>query len=1097
MKPFRLSRLCAIPLLILLLRGPSSSAGTVEPFPLGGPLHFRPPVGGGGAADPQQEQGPLGGPAFVIPSSSGQPAREQRPWTDIATADGGCSEATMRSHREGVRDLRADADHGIQEPLSFYGNVSERDPPSIPKVPGGIYGDMLAAAADVAAASAACLCRRSVVAAATGPLLQPSRCGAHGLCFRVLPSLGSCSMVTLDPSLQQQQKQQQERKQEQQQKQQHQRQQQQRGACTGWSPLVRFGAVACLLRLSLVEPRGGLLLSQLRSAWEVCCLHCFMLLMLHLLGGPDRALLLVQQQHRLPSAETIDRMLRDAHDTKSSDQRCEGLRGAATMSEEGPRHLSAQSSSNSSSSSSFPGAPQVQLSGTASIQEPAAPPNSTSCSSSSSRLATVKLLASRRWRRGLSAPDVLLSRAAAAGAPAAAAASAGAGAAATPSREVCLSGAPEGLKAPRLSLHVVAEGPSEHELAAVEEGASSCKSLLRSCPESSSPSAAARLKVGLRKRLVRKSGSKRLSQRCARLAEACACKARKQAHEHPSTSPAPVTSSLISSSSSSTVKQRSFWLRCRDTAHRHRLKVLRSPHGGFRGFHRGPLASAATPPLPAAADAADAMPDQEPFSAALPDNIPVTSSPADAAAAAAPAASAAAETLRSLPSERQHQQQQQQYSCCSSSGLGGEGAAAGADAAPEGCSSAAAAVASSSSSKADPSLQQQQQQHQYVVRMGSSDGGGGPALTCSTCSSPRTPDGSCRCFCMSDSKKAAHADWGFVLEVVEDGKKQLMQQQLLRGPAAGAAAAAAAAAPAAAAQGMPPKGTDAAGFRRIWFVPPLCCFAWKSKPRAFSAWDLRMSYRCLLPFTILKLLRLLLCYLLPPLMSLGDSCKGSNSAAAAEAAATPVAAVAAAHVDHQGHQQHLLQRLLQLCCFLSLVLAMWGLAVVFVATRNLLRPFRIGWKFTCLKVLVFFIQVLELAAELFKPRVSSDADAAAAAAGAAAEPGLDPAAAEAAATAAAEAAATAAAHKVYIFTFLELLGSALCALMALWAFRADELLLAHRRLLLLQQYLLPASAEGSSSSEGEGEGTQKQSLKRKRGFAAFARRSFRPLFLKN
>ncbi|KAL8447884.1 hypothetical protein Emed_004179 [Eimeria media] len=1067
MKSWNLLPLHSVSLFVLLLRAPSSSAGALEPSLGGGPLHFRPLTGGGGgvADPPQQRQGALDAAASLTAPAAGQPAQEQRRWS----TQGGSSEEMMEGPHEGLRDLRVDldgtrADHGIQEPLSFYGNVSERDPPSIPKVPVWMW---VASTAICSLLLLLWLFHQRRVSAAAASLRR-----LQGRCFSPPAAVHMAFVFAFFPL---------------------------------------SGVVAWL---SLVEPRGGLLLSQLRSAWEVCCLHCFMLLMLHLLGGPDRALLLVQQQHRLPSAETIDRMLLEAGDAKSSDQESEGSRGAAATNGEEPRHLSAQSSSSSSgnsssTSSSSSGAPQVQMRGAASIKESAdssaAPNNSNSCSnnSSSSRLATVRLLAPRRWRRGMSAPDLLLSAAAEGTAAPAAAAGAAAGrtaaapAAASGSTSVGVSGAPGGLGSPpRLSLQAVAEGPSEHELAAAEEGASSCKSLLRSYPEGASPSAASRLKIGLRKRLARRGGSKRLSQRCARLAEVCACKSRKQPHEHPSSSPAAVTSSLISSSissttssTSSTLKQRSIWLRCRDSAHKHRLKIVRSHQGVFRGFHRGPFAAAATPPLPAAAatDAADAMPDQEPFNAALAGNLPVASTPPDAAAAASPppAASAAVEAPRSLSSERQ-QQQQQQHSCCSSSGPQGKSSAVGADVTPEGCSSSAAAAgASSSSSKTDQSHQQQQQQHQYVVRMSSTDGGGGPALTCSTCSSPRTPDGPCRCFCVGDSKKAAHADWGFVLEAVEDGKKQEVQQQLLlHGPAAAAAA------PAAAAEGMASKETDAAGFRRIWFVPPLCCLAWKSKPRAFSAWDLRMSYRCLLPFTILKLLRLLLCYLLPPLISLGDSCRGNDSAAAsaADTAAAPaVAAAAAASVDHQGHQQHLLQRLLQLCCFLSLVLAMWGLAVVFVATRKLLKPFRIGWKFTCLKMLVFFIQVLELAAELFKPKVSADADAATAAAGAAGESGLDPAA------AAAAAATTAAAHKVYIFTFLELLGSALCALMALWAFRADELLLAHRRLLLLQQYLLPASAE--SSSESEGESKQKQSPKRGR-FAAFARRSFRPLFMK-
>lgn len=109
-----------------------------------------------------------------------------------------------------------------------------------------------------------------------------------------------------------------------------------------------------------------------------------------------------------------------------------------------------------------------------------------------------------------------------------------------------------------------------------------------------------------------------------------------------------------------------------------------------------------------------------------------------------------------------------------------------------------------------------------------------------------------------------------------------------------------------------------------------------------------MSYRCLLPFTVLKLLRVLLCYLLSTLMHLGNE-REKDAAAAGFRDASVAGGGEASH-------QHVLQRLLQLCCFFSLVVAMWGLAVVFVATRPLLKPFNIGqnetrWDFrVCISV---------------------------------------------------------------------------------------------------------------------------------------------------
>ena len=105
-----------------------------------------------------------------------------------------------------------------------------------------------------------------------------------------------------------------------------------------------------------------------------------------------------------------------------------------------------------------------------------------------------------------------------------------------------------------------------------------------------------------------------------------------------------------------------------------------------------------------------------------------------------------------------------------------------------------------------------------------------------------------------------------------------------------------------------------------------------------------------------------------------------------------------------------------------------------------------GWKFTCLKALVFFIQLLELAAEALQPisraAISATDDAAAA--------------------------TTAAAQIVYVFTFLELLGSAVCAVMATWEYKPGDLLRAHQRLLLLQKQLpvgaAPAIEENGSYS---------------------------------
>lgn len=59
--------------------------------------------------------------------------------------------------------------------------------------------------------------------------------------------------------------------------------------------------------LSLAVPHASMLLGQLRSAWEVFCLHAFLLGMLHLLGGPDTALKLIRRQHCLGGRSLANR----------------------------------------------------------------------------------------------------------------------------------------------------------------------------------------------------------------------------------------------------------------------------------------------------------------------------------------------------------------------------------------------------------------------------------------------------------------------------------------------------------------------------------------------------------------------------------------------------------------------------------------------------------------------------------------------------------------------------------------------------------------------------------------------------------------------
>ncbi|CDJ31413.1 LOW QUALITY PROTEIN: uncharacterized protein EMH_0008960 [Eimeria mitis] len=146
---------------------------------------------------------------------------------------------------------------GMQEPLSFYGNVHVSDPMPVAEVPMWIWSSSTVICVLLLLLWALHQRRFSLVAAQLR--LIERRCFSP-------PAALYMSLV--------------------------------------YSFFPLSGAIAWL---SLLEPRVGLLLSQLRSAWEVCCLHCFMLLMLHLMGGPETTLLLIQQQHSLPPPENRDK----------------------------------------------------------------------------------------------------------------------------------------------------------------------------------------------------------------------------------------------------------------------------------------------------------------------------------------------------------------------------------------------------------------------------------------------------------------------------------------------------------------------------------------------------------------------------------------------------------------------------------------------------------------------------------------------------------------------------------------------------------------------------------------------------------------------
>ncbi|OEH74085.1 hypothetical protein cyc_07344 [Cyclospora cayetanensis] len=852
------------------------------------------------------EQGPPRGQEHLseIGSQPFPPPREASLETTAETTKGGAPPPSL----------------GIQEPLSFYGNVNVSNPIPVAQVPSWIW----------ATSTVLCLLlvllwalhqRRFSAAAAELRQLQ-------GRCFSP-PAAIHMSLV--------------------------------------FSFFPLSGIIAWL---SLLEPRGGLLLSQLRSAWEVCCLHCFMLLMLHLLGGPDCTLRLLEQQHRLPSQEEIDRAMKDAEEAASCADTPE-LRGAEKISSARTQNLLLHEGAKSSAALTL----AVGSEGVACAAAPLTVEAAKTSSSSDQRPSAVHS-APAAWKQA--AGDALASCSGpgtAAQRPAAEAGRSGLPALVTPpsttaaAAEVCGGDAAKGTRADLDGVEGVSVDPSVSQEAPQKNGMPPC------CD---STAAAAPLR------------------------------------------------------------------RSREKLHMHRLVRGEGSKETFEGGLRGLLEAQG-----GIEAAAESVPQnawqQPPLVGVSPLQQTLVSAPASAVVAAAEPSSSG------LP---EPQQPLRPLARTVAGALEAVGTKPPTESATRGISSVAAEGEGCSNAPLEGALFEYplttssgvdvygQRLPQPLFRgVGSAEGGeqGIAVMTCSTCSSSLAAQGASAPLLTAGEQPSGGP---LLLQLRRQTRNALALKSL---DACAAATALAARSSGVAHDEEACKWAAAEKTWRIWFVPPLCCFAWHTKPRSFSAWDLRMSYYCLVPFTLLKLLRVLLCYMLPMLMHLGND---NNSK---DAAADPA--------EGGGGEQHVLQRLLQLFCFLSLVLAMWGLAVVFIATRPLLKPFKIGWKFSCLKALVFFIQLLELVAEVLQPlshiTTASGAEAATEAA-----------------------LATVAARRVYVFTFLELLGSAVCAVMAACVFTPSDLLLAHRRLQVLLQYIPRGASTDSNKSSSASRSCMRRSSRR-------------------
>ncbi|KAL8437144.1 hypothetical protein ACSSS7_001123 [Eimeria intestinalis] len=105
MRPWYYLPLHSIPLLIVLLRCPPSSATAVEPYPGGAPPHFRPVLGGhGGVGNAKQETESIDPAAAFLVSPPSPPARrpvqEQVSWADVAATQGDSLEEMIEGNHE-------------------------------------------------------------------------------------------------------------------------------------------------------------------------------------------------------------------------------------------------------------------------------------------------------------------------------------------------------------------------------------------------------------------------------------------------------------------------------------------------------------------------------------------------------------------------------------------------------------------------------------------------------------------------------------------------------------------------------------------------------------------------------------------------------------------------------------------------------------------------------------------------------------------------------------------------------------------------------------------------------------------------------------
>lgn len=611
-----------------------------------------------------------------------------------------------------------------------------------------------------------------------------------------------------------------------------------------------------------------------------------MLLMLHLMGGPETTLLLLQQQHALPSPESIGKALEDTkgYDNMESHQSkpiSDKEDSAPTLQQEQKekQHIkegivklealptiakhfghscnSSSSRKNNSSSSSSgeqgrnKGQNTCELNaaneGSHSLAATTLPPPAAAASTTAltTTVAPAPAVAALTLEQSAAAPrNKLSSSSVAAGAQAEAAAEAATtkpleATAATkePSQEGRR--AAEEAKSAASASAAAADGAAAHVMGRIAEGQVELpEAASGSCCVSAASSAPRRRSRWKKARKASCFTSTKCNLGCGQPIERCCCNREDRSardlcksRNHDGNSSNDSSKSSTCSGPSGPQAKLSIWHRCKDKLHRHRARL------GASTSHR----SSTTRSIPTAAGAA-APPSRETERSPLEGDPLLLPGAAPTIAAASPLCAAIAEGCSDpLPKGHRQQQQEKRQQCNESAEAKNRsvaGNSSGLAVSPFGAQSAinskgclvntsfvcvTAACEAEQNQEAQHEQKQQQQseqsQQQRQQQLPSiAEGGPGAAIPGSTCSTTLTNQGSSPAVLLAQKQRKT--------DIVSVEVQRLDPQLLPPGARSGA-------------DGVVLEGMEChaaeENHRKVWFVPPLCCFAWNTKPRPFSA----------------------------------------------------------------------------------------------------------------------------------------------------------------------------------------------------------------------------------------------------------------------